>query len=262
MFLLLSKLLPILVYPASLAGILLLIALRTKSGRTRKQLIAAAALLIWVLGNSWVSEGLVRSLEWRYLPRAEYPPTGAIVILGGVTAPAEFPRETAEIGSGGDRLIYGASLYKQGLAPVVVLTGGNLPWTDSDHVPSEEMRELLVLIGVPDSAILSEGLSTNTYENAIFTRELLEPLGIDRILLVTSALHMPRSVPLFENAGFIVIPAPTDYNATRAPGSRPVVETWPDLLVDLFPNAGALGATAAVIKEYIGIGVYWLRGWY
>jgi uncharacterized SAM-binding protein YcdF (DUF218 family) len=262
MFLLLSKLLPILVYPASLAGILLVLGLRARSRETRNRLIAAAALVLWVLGNSWVAEGLVRSLEWRYLPQTEYPPADAIVILGGVTSPADFPRATAEIGSGGDRLLYGAALYQQGLAPVIVLTGGNLPWTDAVTDSTDEMRELLVQIGVPEAAILTEDRSTNTYENAVFTRELVEPLGMDRIILVTSALHMPRSVPLFENQGFEVTPAPTDYNATRSPGARPVVETWPDLVIGLFPSAGALSATAAVMKEYIGIAVYWLRGWY
>ena len=262
MFLLLSKLLPILVYPASLAGILLLLGLRSRSRQTRNRLIAAAALVLWVLGNGWVAEGLVRSLEWRYLPQLEYSPADAIVILGGVTAPANFPRDTAEVGSGGDRVLYGAALYKRGLAPVIILTGGNLPWTDSTTNSTDEMRELLIMMGVPDTAILAEERSVNTYENAVFSRELAEPLGVDRIILVTSALHMPRSVPLFENQGFTVIPAPTDYNATRSPGTRPLSETWPDLLIGLFPNAGALSATAAVMKEYIGIAVYWLRGWY
>jgi uncharacterized SAM-binding protein YcdF (DUF218 family) len=262
MFLLLSKLLPVLVYPASLAGLLLLAAVLVRSPKRRKQLLIAAGLVLWVLGNGWVAEGLVRSLEWRYLPQQDYPQADAIVILGGVTAPVEFPRDMVEVGSGGDRVLYGAALFKRGLAPVIVLTGGNLPWTDSTSDSTQEMAELLALMDVPGSAILTESRSANTYENAIFTRELLEPLGMDRILLVTSALHMPRSVPLFENAGFVVIPAPTDYNVTRSPGTRSLVETWPDLFLGLFPNAGALSATAAVMKEYIGIAVYWLRGWY
>ena len=110
--------------------------------------------------------------------------------------------------------------------------------------------------------MLLERQSANTYENAVFSWELAEPLGIRRILLVTSALHMPRSVPLFENQGFTVIPAPTDYMFTERPRSRPLLETWPDLLIGLFPSAGAMSATTQAIKEYIGIGVYWLRGWY
>lgn len=262
MFLLLSKLLPVLIYPASLAGILLLVAYQARSRLARRRLVGAAVLLLWVLGNGWVAEAFVRSLEWRYLPQADYPPADAIVILGGVTAPAEFPREMAEISGGGDRLLYGAALYKRGLAPVIILTGGNLPWTDAATNSTDEMAELLVLMGIPETAILAEERSANTFENAVFTRELAEPLGIERIILVTSALHMPRSVPLFENEGFTVNPAPTDYNATRSPGGRPLAETWPDLVIGLFPNAGALGATAAAMKEYIGIAVYWLRGWY
>ncbi|HUF39945.1 MAG TPA: YdcF family protein [Anaerolineales bacterium] len=262
MFTLLSKILPILVYPASLAGILLLGAWWTRSRLARRRLVGVAVLVIWVLGNGWVASALVRSLEWRYLPQTDYASADAIVILGGATGPAEFPRVMPEIGDEGDRLLYGAALYKQGLAPVIIVTGGSLPWTDTTGSPADDMRELLVLMGVPETAIMTEAFSTNTYENAVFTRALAEPLGIDRILLVTSALHMPRSVPLFENQGFVVSPAPADYNVTRGPRERPLTETWPDLVISLFPNAGALSATAAVMKEYIGIGVYWLRGWY
>ena len=262
MFVLLSKLLPILVYPASLAGILLLLALRARSSRWRLRFLAGAVGVVWILGNGWVAGGLLRSLEWRYLPQENYPQVDAIVILGGGTAPANFPRTTVEVDGAGDRVIYGAALYRQGLAPTVILTGGNLPWTDSADTPAGEMQGLLLGMGVPAEAMILETGSDNTYENAVNTWALAEPLGIRSILLVTSARHMPRSVPLFETVGFTVIPAPTDFTATARAGTRPLSETWPDLLLGLFPDAGAMMATTSVMKEYIGMGVYWLRGWY
>lgn len=261
MFLFLSKFLPVLLFPTGLVGIFLLLATRVRSQKWRSRLVAGAALLIWFFGNSWVSNFLVRTLEWRYLPRETYPAAEAIVILGGGTAPIEYPRQTVEVNAAGDRVLYGAALYRAGLAPIVVVTGGNLPWTDTYRNPAEDMRDLLVSLGVPEDAILVEGESDNTYENAALTRELLEPMGVHKILLVTSAMHMPRSVPLFENQGFFTIPAPTDYNTTRPAGQRPLSETWPDYLFSIFPNASALSDSSLALKEYIGITVYWLRGW-
>ena len=66
-------------------------------------------------------------------------------------------------------------------------------------------------MGIPSSAILQEGKSVNTHENAIFTQEILEEQNINKILLVTSAFHMPRSLKIFQHLGIDAIPAPTDF---------------------------------------------------
>lgn len=262
MFVLLSKIIPLLVYPTGLALLLLVLALRSERRRVRRRLLLAAVLLLWLFGNGYVSGLLVRSLEWRYLPESTYPQAGAIVILGGGTDPADYPRPTVEVNGAGDRVLYGARLYQQGLAPVIVASGGNLPWTDTASSPAEGMAAILTAIGVPREAILLEDRSLNTFENAVRTRELLEPLGVDHILLVTSALHMPRALRLFENQGFSVTPAPTDYNAALPSGDKPFSKTWPGYLIGLFPDAFSLARSTAALKEYLGIAVYWLRGWY
>jgi uncharacterized SAM-binding protein YcdF (DUF218 family) len=75
-------------------------------------------------------------------------------------------------------------------------------------------------------------------------------------------MHMPRSVPLFEKYGYEVIPTPTDYNVTRSPNQRSFSETWPDYFFSIFPSADNLYDTTLAIKEYVGIAIYTLRGWY
>ncbi len=262
MFLFFSKLLPVLFFPVGLAGVLLLISFFLKSRKWRSRLVFGGFLLIWLMGNNWTASFLLRSLEWQYLPREKYPQADAIVILGGGTLPAEFPRQTVELNFAGDRVIYGARLYKAGVAPVVVVTGGNLPWTSTEGSPATDMVEFLVFLGVPEEAILVESESANTYENAFNTREILESFSADTIILVTSPLHMPRSVPLFEKQGFTTIPAPTDYTVTRSQNQKPFSQTWPDLFFSLFPSASALNDTTLALKEYVGIAVYRLRGWY
>ncbi|MFQ5615473.1 MAG: YdcF family protein, partial [Anaerolineales bacterium] len=84
MFLFISKLIPIFVYPLGLASVFLILALwLRKRRRWQRNLLILALLLIWLGGNRYVSATLVRSLEWRYLPLAPIPEAAAIVILGG-----------------------------------------------------------------------------------------------------------------------------------------------------------------------------------
>jgi len=90
---------------------------------------------------------------------------------------------------------------------------------------------------------------------------MLKEKGITRVLLVTSAMHMPRSVALFEHQGIEVIPAPTDYTVTRE-GLENLSSLDPQtLLVNLVPNTSSLSLTTNVMKEYIGLMVYRLQGW-
>ncbi|MBW7885258.1 MAG: YdcF family protein, partial [Caldilineaceae bacterium] len=155
---------------------------------------------------------LVRSLEWQYLPPAELPRAEVIVVLGGGTRSQAYPRPIHEIGEAGDRLLYAAYLYHQGVAPHLLLSGGVVAVDGPALQPeAEAMATLLTLLNVPHDALWLEPRSRNTHENAVETRKLLEPRGINRIVLVTSAMHMLRAVAIFEKQGFEVVPAPTDF---------------------------------------------------
>ena len=215
MFVYLSKILPPLVYPLGLACLLIVAALILRRPRLRTALLLLALALLLIGGNRWVALGLARSLEWRYIPAGELPQAQAIVVLGGGTLSAQYPRQTVEVDQAGDRLIYAAQLYHQGKAEHLLLSGGRIDWISSGAPPAEDMAALLEMLGVPRQALWLESQSRNTYENARNARAFLEPLGIRRILLVTSASHMPRSVALFEKQGFEVIPAPADFSVTQ-----------------------------------------------
>ena len=110
MFLYLSKLLPLFIYPLGLATIVLvLIVLLRRRPRWVLGLSLLALLLIWVGGNRLISMAIIRSLEWRYAPLAT--DAGAdtnaevIVVLGGGTRPQTPPRPLHEINEAGDRLL-------------------------------------------------------------------------------------------------------------------------------------------------------------
>ena len=261
MFSFISKFIPLFLYPLGLTWILLVLAfvLRRKPGWQRAAIILSIAL-IWIGGNTWVASALERSLEWRYLPPEAFPDVEVIVVLGGGTDAAIYPRSTVEVSGAGDRVIYGAHLYHQAVAPRLLVSGGQVPWVGERAVSSEHMTELLLMLGVPEEAIWQESKSRNTYENALYSYEFLEAQGINRIVLVTSAFHMPRSVMLFEQRGFEVIPAPTDYHITQQGWER----LWePDFLTQLynfFPTASNMSSTTHSLKEYLGLLVYRLRG--
>ncbi len=256
----LSKLLPLLVYPLGLTCILIVLALILhRRPRWQRKILILALLVLLIAGNRWVAMGLTRSLEWRFLPPDQMPNSDVIVVLGGGTNPAQYPRPTVEVNGAGDRIIYAATLYHQGTAERLLLSGGRIDWSKSYTTPAEEMATILEMLGVPREAMWLETESRNTYENAVNCRKILEEHEINRIILVTSALHMPRSVQLFEQQGFEVISAPTDFKVTQANWQSLKEASLVVHLIYFLPSVENISSVSSTMKEYIGISVYWLR---
>ena len=230
--------------------------------------VATALALCWVLGSMLT----VRALEWeleREFPvrlAEEMPEADAIVLLGGgmAAAPGHYPY--ADMAPAADRVWHAARLYKAGKAPVIIPSGsGDLAST----VP------LLRDFGVPSSAILVEGKARNTEENAKFVSVLLEQMASankpslsssqllnastpqraqakPKVLLVTSAWHMRRSLLMYERYAptLEIIPAATDYEMAARPRDGTVVR----FLRDLVPDADGFFRSTFLLKEYVG---YW-----
>jgi len=218
-------------------------------------------LILFVFGNRWVALSLARSLEWRYLPAKETPQAEVIVVLAGGTQSAQFPRPITEINGAGDRIIYAAHLYHEGASEQILLSGGRIDWLARGAEPTDDMTEILTMLGIPPEVLLYEPDSRNTYENAVNTHNKLEPMGIRRIILVTSAAHMLRAVALFEHQGFEVIPAPTDYTVTEANWEQLVDGSLASKVISLVPNVENISLTTSTMKEYFGVWIYRLRGW-
>jgi uncharacterized SAM-binding protein YcdF (DUF218 family) len=262
MFLFLSKLLPLFLYPLGLACLLLVVALGMLWRRSRwASLPVALALIVLLLAsNSWVANDLVKSLEWQHIPAGKLPKADAIVVLGGGTKPAFPPRPAVDLSEEGDRVLYGAQLYREGNAPVVITSGGRIDWRGSGPPESGDMAEILKTLGVPASAILQDPTSLNTYQNAVNVRRIVKERGFRRILLVTSAMHMPRSLRIFQRQGIDAIPAPTDFLIAQQ-DIKETDSTPQAILLNLFPDAGQLENTTRALKEFMGMVIYRLRGW-
>lgn len=261
-FFFLSKLLPPLVYPLGLASVLMLLALVLL---WKRPAVASLAVLLGFValmagGNGWLCSSLVRSLERQHLPVGELPQAGAIVVLGGATRSPNPPRPWVEVNEAGDRPIYGARLFLQDKAPFLILSGGRLSWTGEIGSEAEDMAQLVQALGVPESALLLDHTSLNTRENAENVQVILEEQGIEDILLVTSAIHMPRSLRVFQKLGITAIAAPTDFLiADSVTGGD--AQSWQAILLNLIPDAERLALTTRALKEYLGLWVYQLRGW-
>jgi len=253
----LSKLLPIFIYPLGLAIALLIFALVCLIRLRRRPAIAAVSIALVILYMSSISSLsglLVRSLEYQNIPSAELPTSEAIVVLGGGTESQIYPRPWVEVGSAGDRILYGSRLWRQKKAPLLILTGGRISLLGKGgRAESEDMAEIAEALGVERVAILQDPDSLNTYENAVNVQKILQKSNLNTILLVTSAIHMPRSLAIFRKLGIEAIAAPTDFN---------VVESSEPLNIFAFlPDAEVLKDTTNALKEYLGLVIYKIYGW-
>jgi uncharacterized SAM-binding protein YcdF (DUF218 family) len=181
-------------------------------------------------------------------------PADAIVVLGGAMSyvrPAGEP--IAEWGDAIDRVFGGIALARAERAPRLIFSGGG--WIGQEGLPSEgdRARELAIQAGVPADRIEVSPQALNTAGEATTIRKMFgagqSDLARPKIILVTSAFHMPRAQITFETEGFEVLPYPVDF---RAPVRRAVLEDW-------LPDPKALVKTDLVIREALGRGYYRLR---
>jgi uncharacterized SAM-binding protein YcdF (DUF218 family) len=128
----------------------------------------------------------------------------------------------------------------------------------ADRPESEDMAELLVMLGVPEDAILKETKAENTREHARNLLPYFKDWGFKRVLLVTSAMHMTRAMGVFERLcpGIEFIPAPTDFHVTEKTGTP-----WYRQLTALIPTPRHLLDFSEAMHEYAGMVYYRLRGW-
>jgi uncharacterized SAM-binding protein YcdF (DUF218 family) len=219
-----------------------------------------ALIILLVSSNGWVSNSLVQSLEWQHIPKGILPTADAIVVLGGATKSAFPPRPGVDLSEEGDRIFYGAQLYREGKAPFVIASGGRIAWRGSGSPESADMAEILKTLGVPDSAILQDPTSLNTYQNAVNVKKILTEREFRRVLLVTSAMHMPRSLRIFQRQGIEAIPAPTDFLVTQH-NLDELSNSSQSTVLTLIPDTNHLDMTTRALKEYLGTLIYRLRGW-
>ncbi len=232
----------------ALTGILLM---RTRFRGFGQGLVIGAVLLLAVIGIAPVGNALMLPLEERF-PKwdAKGGSPHGIVVLGGAISPdVSAARKDVALNEAAERMTAIAKLARDHPKARIVFTGGNGRLmggaSEADFVTG-----LFESFGIPRDRIELERRARNTIENAVLTRDMVQPKPSERWLLVTSAHHMPRSVGIFRKAGFPVEAHPVDF---RTRGSEDLAGSFRSL-------AGGLARTDAAVHEWAGIVMYWLTG--
>jgi uncharacterized SAM-binding protein YcdF (DUF218 family) len=215
----------------------------------RSRRILTATTIVFTLW-SWqpVSALLMASLERRY-PARDFPEGDAeaiVALTGGVYKhhagmPEDLPQSDQYI-----RAAYASWLYRN-WKPLPIVASGGLA---NGVVLGEVMRRVLEERGVPASMIWVEGRSRSTYENAVYSAELLRAKSIRRIVLVTEAYHMPRAELAFRRQGLTVVPAPCAFRHKEFTGE----------LEQFVPSPQAMQRNELALHEWMGLIWYRLRG--
>ena len=172
----------------------------------------------------------------------------AIVVLSGMVRTIKTKDGFAyEWTDSVDRIFAGIGLFKENKAPFLILTGGKLPWSVGKP-EGEYLREVAMKYGIPKKYILLSENVENTDQEAKAVRKILST-DDPKVILVTSAFHMPRAKKVFEAAGITVIPFPVDFR------SRAEKLTF----MNFIPSAAAFYTTSSFIREIIGRAYYNLK---
>ena len=258
MLFVLSKVLGFLTQPSALMWLLLIVGLfrarRAATQRSGLRMAAAAAALMAICGLTPASTWLKVPLEERF-PRLEVPAgssdyTGIIVLGGGEDGRASVLRHQLHINEAGDRITEGAVLAYRLPQARLIFVGGAVAVLNDNPPGAESVGAFWRAIGIDGARIAVENKSRNTYENALYARDLIKPKPGERYLLVTSAAHMPRAMGVFRKAGFNVVAYPADYHTN-----------FPVDAMDTFGSIPAgLRRFDESLREWVGLVAYWLMG--
>ncbi|WP_395665635.1 YdcF family protein [Methylocella sp.] len=185
----------------------------TRFRRAGRVLAAGGAALLALAFLTPFGVVLMRPLENRFPPPpADMAEPAGIIVLGGAIAPAlAEARGTAGLGADGERMTAGLGLARRFPGARLVFTGGSGALSGDEPPEAPAARRLWENLGAPAGRMVFEDRSRNTWENALFTRDLLKPKPGEKYLLVTSAWHMPRSMGIFRRVGFDVVAFPVAY---------------------------------------------------
>lgn len=203
---------------------------------------------------AWVAQRVSR--PFRPLSASDVPPGKTVVVLlgsGSFTAHDWYDHLTVSLvdPAGADRVVEAFRVYNLIHPDLVISSGGSVGTMDRLGPGGKVMADLLERLGVPASRIMIETESKNTHDEALIVKRMIDPLKFDHLVLVTSDIHMRRSVGAFRAAGLTVIPA-----IARSAHFAP---PWN---ISFLPSSTGIDEFQDVIHEAGGIGYYWLRGWY
>ncbi len=250
MFFILSKLLLFLISPSFWIIALLVGSFLTKKERRKKVLRVTVLCLFLVFSNPFLLNVLVRGWQPAPVDLPKGKKYSAAIHLGGVSMTDIDKR--MYFGEAADRFIQLTKLYHTGVVQHVLVTGGSpVIFGKSTVSEADQLHQQLLMQGIPDSSIIAENISRNTFENAVNTKHILDSLKLSPpYVLITSAIHVPRATAVFKKAGLEVIPYPSAYTEIKQKFN----------INDLIPSLDVLTDWNFFLKEIVGFAVYRITG--
>ena len=240
-----NKILPIIISPLGLITILLVL------GIFRKKMLPSVIglMILMILSLPIVSGQLIKFLEQSYTPTNpnEIVSADTVIVLSGMVKTIEHNNGVQyEFSDAVDRIFAGIKLLKMGKAQKIILTRGKLPW--SIGVPEGEfLAEFIQSQGIDPNRILLTEIVQNTNDEAKAISKMLPKNS--KVILVTSAFHMPRAKKVFQNQNLKVVPFAVDFRSS----------TKKIDILDFLPQANAFKESNFYFREIIGRAYYSLR---
>jgi uncharacterized SAM-binding protein YcdF (DUF218 family) len=248
-FIVLSKTIGLLTKPFSWLVVLMLVAVFGRKAWLKRLSLTASLVVLLVFSNPFIVHWALKQWEPAPVAVANMPTYDIGIVLGGFSR--HLPEsDNIELTDAGDRLWQAVVLFRQGKIKKILISGGS---RDGKKPEAESVRNILLAMGIPDSAILAEPTSRNTHENAMNTAKLINAAQPGAsCLLVTSALHMPRSLACYRKAGLNPETFPVEHIA------RYDQVFWAEWLE---PKPEVLKNWNRLVNEWAGIVIYKLQGY-
>jgi uncharacterized SAM-binding protein YcdF (DUF218 family) len=256
MFFILSKIVGYFLAPSHLAIFATSIGVAlsfTRFSRMGRLLACGGIVALLAFAVSPLGYFIAAPLENRFpAPPNDFAPPDGIIVLGGSVDENLSGQRGGGVrfNSAAERLTVAVELTRRFPQARLVFSGGTAALLGSPFTEAQVVKRFWRDMGVDVEGAIFEDRSRNTYENAVFARELAKPKPNERWLLVTSAIHMPRAVGVFRKGDFPIIPYPVDFHTTGR------LDDWS--LPRHAPAALELVDFAA--HEWVGLVVYRLTG--
>lgn len=253
MFFILSKTLTYLVMPLTLICICLLVSVVIRNARWKKRMFWSGFALLFFFTNDFIANEGMRAWELPPTPISNLHPYKLGIVLTGTTLSLS-PNDRVYFQRGADRVTHTVQLYKEGLLEKILISGGSGRLLGEAEPEANLFKKAMVMMGVPDSVIIIENETRNTYESAVQVKKMLGDQGYKgaECLLITSAFHMRRSLACYRKAGVHLDSFTADFY------SHPR-EFYPDSLI--IPQLNALTVWHKLIREWVGFLAYKLAGY-
>lgn len=217
--------------------------------------LGVPAVLIFLIGSTPLVDALVARAERPQLrtDMDSLAEADVVVALGGGFYVSENDMFGFALSAGGSRVLTALELVRRGKARALVL-GGSGPLAGKPGVAASSLvQEWVLASGMTTVAVTNLGLCANTHDEALRFKALSAQRGWRKVILVTSALHIPRSVAVFAAQGIAVVPVACDFQAYGVPSMRGDFSP--------FPRQSRFHQLALYLHEKIGWLAYRWRGW-